>query len=281
MLSCNTIVANSPSVVKSQVQAQGVGLVYKHIFQHRWRGRVMPRDIVVRRPALPCRAKGGGRRGRITRLTPASRRRMLLAARNAGKWRVMLTLTYPGEFPSSGRTVKRHLNAFLVWLRRRGVRRYFWWLEFQERGAPHIHVLLDGPVGKDAVARVWYRVVGSGDERHLKAGTRIEWLRSSDAAIGYVCVYANKVVQKHVPEHFQDVGRFWGCSRFCVDCVLMDVQEVRVLRRYVQHQIRVWYGSRWNARGGFVCWNGPPILQRLRSAKEKNWSTATVGDGGG
>ena len=76
--------------------------------------------------------------------------------------------------------VKKHLNAFLMWLRRRGYV-YFWCLEFQQRGAPHFHLFLGKRTGQAAgdivrlrreIALSWYRIVASGDPRHLRAGVR-------------------------------------------------------------------------------------------------------------
>ncbi len=83
-------------------------------------------------------------------------------------------------------------------------------MEFQKRGALHFHIFLNGEVAKEEVSAAWYRIVGSGDERHLRAGTRVEALREHHAAAAYAAKYASKADQKDVPEEFTDVGRFWG-----------------------------------------------------------------------
>jgi hypothetical protein len=83
-------------------------------------------------------------------------------------------------------------------------------MEFQERGAPHFHVLINQAVSRVWLSQVWYRVVGSGDVRHMVAGTRSEPLRELHAAAAYASKYAAKQGQKDVPEGFTDVGRFWG-----------------------------------------------------------------------
>jgi len=134
---------------------------------------------------------------------------MLFTFRNVVGLRVLLTLTYPGEFPTDGRLVKSHWANMRRWLAHRGVAGA-WFMEFQERGAPHYHVFLTGEVPKEEVAAAWYRIVGSGDERHLRAGTRIEALRELHAAGAYAAKYLKKQEQKEVPECFQNVGRFWG-----------------------------------------------------------------------
>jgi hypothetical protein len=63
------------------------------------------------------------------------------------------------------------------------------------------------------VAATWYRIVDSEDERHLRAGTRIERLQSGRAGtISYASKYAAKAEQKIVPPEYENVGRFWGIS---------------------------------------------------------------------
>lgn len=129
----------------------------------------------------------------------------------------MVTLTYPAVFPEKGRIAKRHLNSFLVWLRRLDlVRGYLWFMEFQNRGAVHFHILvaLGGErIEHKLIARRWFEIVGSGDEKHLKAGTRIERLRSSSGGARYACTYASKQAQKMVPDKMSGFGRFWGHSK--------------------------------------------------------------------
>jgi hypothetical protein len=63
------------------------------------------------------------------------------------------------------------------------------------------------------VAKRWYKIVNSGDEKHLLAGTRVERIRKPDGAARYCLKYAYKCEQKAVPEQYRNVGRFWGCSR--------------------------------------------------------------------
>ncbi|GAG94775.1 unnamed protein product, partial [marine sediment metagenome] len=135
----------------------------------------------------------------------------------------LVTLTYPRVYPCDGKAVKKHLNTFLTWIRKRnkGVS-YLWFLEFQRRGAPHIHMMLSCGLPRKAtekiaayreIAQRWYTIVDSKDIRHLKAGTRTERIRTQDGARHYAVKYASKMAQKNVPPDFQNVGRFWGCSR--------------------------------------------------------------------
>jgi hypothetical protein len=121
----------------------------------------------------------------------------------------MLTLTYPAEFPCDGRLVKRHLTLMRKWLTYREIGA-FWFLEFQRRGAPHFHLFVTGEVDKDELSSAWYKIVGSGDEKHLRAGTNVERIRKPHAIAAYAAKYAAKVEQKSVPEGYEEVGRFWG-----------------------------------------------------------------------
>lgn len=163
-------------------------------------------------------------RGEIAYFSRKSRQRLAFVAANTDVvFKTMITLTYPREYPSDGRSVKRHFNAFLTWLRREcGKPSYLWFLEFQRRGAPHIHLLVDWPLPlrrkpksqfRFRVSATWYRLVASGDPRHLAAGTRSERIRLPDGAARYAVKYAHKMEQKTVPKGYRNIGRFWGCSR--------------------------------------------------------------------
>lgn len=123
----------------------------------------------------------------------------------------MVTLTYPGDWETvapTGRAVKAHVDAF----RHRFTRRYgslsaLWKLEFQARGAPHVHLWMPLPTervvrakGRPAVvvsesgaefrawlSSAWADVVSHPDSeqrrRHELAGTAVdivEGLRARD-----------------------------------------------------------------------------------------------------
>lgn len=118
------------------------------------------------------------------------------------EWLSFSTLTYPAEFPVDGRVCKRHLNLLLTHLRKHypGVK-YVWFLEFQERGAPHFHIFTTCPVpGRTYLSPLWYHIVNSEDKKHLVSGTQVRALKSSSEAIKYATSYANKLKQKTVPE---------------------------------------------------------------------------------
>lgn len=180
-----------------------------------------PAGITVYRNDVVVKVKGGrqlgsgGERGEIERLSEESLRRLAFVASNTDvEFTTMITLTYPGEWESNGRIVKSHLKAFIQFMRRR-IRplSYLWFLEFQERGAPHFHILFVGYLDKTAVSSAWYEIVGSGDEFHLAAGTRVEAVEKQGGARRYAVKYAQKARQKGVPEVYRSVGRFWGHSK--------------------------------------------------------------------
>ncbi len=147
----------------------------------------------------------------------------------------MLTLSYGNIYPSNGYLVKKSLNRFLTFLRTRYSNLgYIWFLEFQARGAPHFHVLLDQdviPGDRDLVASRWliaaieFTMLDREYPPWLIADTALkmfkvhrhpktwEKLRSADGGRGYVTSYASKPNQKEVPKQFGNVGRFWGNSK--------------------------------------------------------------------
>jgi hypothetical protein len=129
----------------------------------------------------------------------------------------MMTLTYPAHFPSDGQLCKRHLRALLQQLRRKKIIDYLWFFEFQRRGAPHIHIMLPVLVRRHSqqlwLSRAWYRIVDSGDRKHLAAGTNWENFRLRDGAKRYALKEMAKMWQKRVPSGFCNVGRFWGHSK--------------------------------------------------------------------
>lgn len=153
----------------------------------------------------------GGRRSEISEFSAASRERMLrslLECEFTYRPKTFITLTYPAQFSNDGRAVKAHLKRFLDRLQRKFPRiRIFWFLEFQERGAPHFHLYCSRLFRKGYIPRLWEwatehdggyvwitKIKGSGIGYALKSARR----------------YSAKNEQKTVPVEFRSVGRFWG-----------------------------------------------------------------------
>ena len=156
----------------------------------------------------------------------------------AGQTPCMMTLTYPGEWETvapSGKAVKDHVRILM----RRWTRKwkqsppYLWKLEFQRRGAPHLHFFLCLPEAAAPgeftqwLSATWADVVAHPDpeqhRRHQLAGTGIDYregIRARDPK--RLAVYftkhggaaGGKEYQHQVPELWQTPatgpGRFWG-----------------------------------------------------------------------
>lgn len=196
----------------------------------------------------------------------------------------MLTLTYPREFPTSGREVKRHLSNFRrAWLDKWGHRcQGVWKLEFQRRGAPHVHLYVSRPAVAwrefaDWASETWYGIVGSGDERHLRAGVGVDRqfcsrAKSAQAIAWYFAKHNAKSSVKHyqneVPPGFGEVGRFWGYwgMRPVLTRVEVSTQQFIEYRRMLVRLRRSKTGSRKAA---------PSRLIGLWALSSDGWTTAS------
>ncbi|MDP7732146.1 hypothetical protein QXM59_28595 [Mycobacterium sp. TY813] len=160
----------------------------------------------------------------------------------SGRVPAMVTLTYPGDWETvapDGASVKRHM---VLW-RKRFQRewgepaRYIWKLEFQRRGAPHIHLWMAPPHGvgrsgrkfRDWHSQEWADIVGHPDAeqgtRHVLAGTAVDILNGLRACDPKrLAIYftkhsspnqeGDKEYQHIVPQAWRapgrGPGRFWG-----------------------------------------------------------------------
>jgi hypothetical protein len=160
----------------------------------------------------------------------------------SGRVPAMVTLTYPGDWESvapDGASVKRHM---VLW-RKRFHRewgepaRYIWKLEFQRRGAPHIHLWMAPPHAvsrrgrkfRDWLSEEWADILAHPDpeqrRRHLLAGAAVDILNGLRACDPKrLAIYftkhsspnsqGDKEYQHIVPEVWRrpgrGPGRFWG-----------------------------------------------------------------------
>lgn len=248
------------------------------------------------------------KRGEVKGFSPKSRWRMMLRMgeidfQKAGL-PTFVTLTYPGEWGSDWKEWKEHLHRWITdclqerWPGAWGV----WRIEFQQRGAPHYHLLVwDGPQieaieavrpnGKMAmvplpgsaanqeiwawVGETWYRKVGSGDERHLQAGTRTEPIAQIEGVFAYCSKYIAKASEGHEPECF---GRVWGV--FGRKYWKSNKQETeldraewlyvrRVMRRYLEHKTGHRYLNRARLQNMSALVN-PAIMDKLKRWIDEN-----------
>lgn len=193
-----------------------------------WSYQVFTKDVYVCRyfPATPPPENTPSPRAAIYEFSDKSRAHLDHVCCNSGHLiRSQLCLTYHNQNPTDGEVCKRHLDKWLKSLRRRlpGVS-YLWVLEFQLRGVPHFHVFLSvepNPELQKKMARSWVRITKTqtDDENagkkqywwHCRPENWIKW--SMDNGVYVMKEYAIKHAQKDVPKEFQNVGRFWGCSR--------------------------------------------------------------------
>ena len=223
--------------------------------------------------------RSGGKRGEIKGFSSASRRRLIRFLFSLEKPpEVMVTLTYPGEWEVDYHKWKRDLDVFFKRVARKFSDYWFVWkLEFQKRGAPHFHLL--GSFGDDVVinqalkewvSRVWYEIVGSGDEKHLKAGTNVEVLDSNKKVRAYVCKYISKEdMPKDENGKEVKVGRWWGKSgnipARCVVSVQLEYDKWVMVRRLVKRWVKA------KARQSLKKWLSLPSWKRGAFRGFKFW----------
>lgn len=188
----------------------------------------------------------------ITGYTAGSRRNLIWTVARV-RWDdipgrlCMVTLTYPAVFPMDGAVVTRHRDAFRhAWERAHGPMRALWVREFQERGAPHIHMYVGVPEDAKLVLRhemrggtwewalgTWTRIAGGGDRRHARYGVNVRpvWYgqggrTNAERIAHYFAKESGKYGQKRPPEGYVNVGRTWGVWR-----LPMTEHEVVLSRR--------------------------------------------------
>lgn len=200
--------------------------------------------IKIKSLAMHASQVGGGVRGKVKAFTSASRKRMLDFLRSLNrdtcKLPLFVTLTYPGQYPEEPQKWKRDLDTFKKALRRRYPAAWGpWKLEPQRRGAPHFHLLVFGVdrIGKAWLSNTWYRIVGSGDERHLRAGTQVAKIASWRGVTSYAAKYMGKELDWLPAEWSEGVGRWWGIHNRKASQAHLVLQQIR-LNLPMMHVIR-------------------------------------------
>ncbi len=212
---------------------------------------------------------GGGGRGSVVGFSSASRRRLMrvIASLERGERPIFVTMTYPDIFPAELDKWKRDIDVFGKRLARRQPQAGFLWrIEFKERKsgtsagmiAPHFHLLVYGAGYRDLLGWVpaaWWKVVGSGDEDHLRVGTRVERIHSWGGVMRYVGKYIAK--EDDYPVDWQ--GRVWGVVGraslpWAVEIIIdlteeQGVKLVRLGRKMIRAKGRTFsYGLTWIVR---------------------------------
>ena len=261
--------------------------------------RAADRAMDRRRKEVDLRAAGmvddDGARGRgdVTYWSAKSRARMCRTLASLdygpivdnGALPAMVTLTYPGDWERvapDGKSVKRNFDTFRKRFERWSGRSaaWVWKLEFQRRGAPHLHFWLAVP-GADVTAfrswlgRAWADIVAHPDpeerRRHALAGTAVDvlsGLRGSDPK--RLAIYftkhnspnslQDKEYQHIVPSSWRQPGRgpgrWWGVYGLRKHVATVEigltayVKARRILRRWSRSTAAYGAGSRFPTATG-------------------------------
>lgn len=186
----------------------------------------------------------GGKRGVITDRSSKSRKKLSFTVANTATPIIgMIVLTWRNA-PVDGKSVKKNLTDFFDALRRQWGKQieWLWWLEFQDRGSPHIHIITSGSIhdeldGRwqerskrgvkttrwiytgqhvDWMAEKWMRIIGMEEDeasRKFNLGGIWERFETPDGAARYCAKDAWKPYQTKVPKEYSDVGAWWHRSR--------------------------------------------------------------------
>lgn len=200
------------------------------------------------------------KRGKVTRFTNASRRRMIdLAARLdvRGTNAKFLTLTFSG-YPTPAQA-KIVFTKFLKRLHRRHSHASaLWRAEMQQRGSPHFHLIVfhmpyvrqailqkmwEGCTGETTPAKYYRRITVLGSKQHILRGRVRRWVKCSRldirklgnhrAVMSYVSKYCAKRPLLDNGSYLTDfemewTGRHWGV--FNRACFPLAPREVAIVR---------------------------------------------------
>jgi len=165
-------------------------------------------------------------RGKVTGFSWRSRSRLnkMIAKLKKTHIPLFVTLTYHERYPTDFIGYKSHLDLFLKRLsyhfKSSGV---IWKLEFQDRGAPHFHLLVFGVDFNelaDFVPSAWQEVVDPGNDLLLRwhrgelgHGNRhcVQEIRSWQGVKSYASKYFSKTIDF---VEGQGTGRCWGSRGF-------------------------------------------------------------------
>lgn len=142
------------------------------------------------------------------------------------KFTALLTLTI-AHLERDGELFKNQLTLMFKYLERKypGIV-IFWWVEFQERGSPHVHLMLSEYVNPQEISDKWAnlwlprlvdcfgaRLGLHARDKMRSAAVNVKGITSSEDLTKYASKlvrYAAKSKQKTVPLAYLHVGRSWG-----------------------------------------------------------------------
>jgi hypothetical protein len=204
-----------------------------------------------------------------------------------------LGLTYHNDWPTDGRTCKKHLNLFLTHLRKRLPElNYLWIMEFQKRNAPHFHLFFSIPRDEktaDLLATIWTNITSPNDPKALAFHKNEKnWIPWQMNKANYLVKYLDKDAQKSIPPTYANFGRFWGNSRnlvqkpISIDLTTLDnlttvdldsgeldggqTKIIRILGRLAEKQTNGYSKFRTRApHGSYTMLNGADAYLRLEN----------------
>jgi len=134
--------------------------------------------------------------------------------------RWFVTLTFHNEIPNSQSTMKKIIDKFNKRLHRVNFfLDYVWKLEYQKRGAPHLHYLLLFPKRlsyksrtqlASIIQRAWIECVGDNDELFKRLSVNIRQVGNNNKTVNYLMKYIDKLDDE---THEHNLGRFWAISK--------------------------------------------------------------------
>ena len=153
------------------------------------------------------------KRGQIREFSRSSRQRLLKQLfKLQHREYLFITLTYQ-EYEKDYTVWKKHLNHFHQSLKYHypefsGV----WKLEFQERNAPHFHIIAhfgneEYENIKSLVKSIWAKVTGQANWVQKKYSTKVQVIKDIKKTQFYLSMYTAK--DEKIPEGWK-IGRLWG-----------------------------------------------------------------------
>jgi len=206
-----------------------------------------------------------GKRGLVTGFSSGSRRRLIRQlARLEIETAKFLCLTYPSSYPDP-QTAKNHLRALFERFRRLAPKSSgIWRMEFQERGAPHFHVLMFNlpwlPFAE--LRQMWCEIIGHDPDEAIFV--RIERVKSKRGVMYYASKYMSKPTDGEKSfalfnyVTYLHAGRVWGVFNRAflplaelLKCALEQVTPVAF--EEIKHFLKkFWSGVDIRAPGGAV-----------------------------
>lgn len=236
--------ADAYEVWRKQAIANAVNVQYVKPHEHGLTYKIAPvyseRELPFKRATLKLEFQGKfvaaavrypsdrkysrAKRGRVTTFTSGSRTRMfdMFHKLDIKTKPIFVTLTYGEDYPNA-QTAKSNLRAFFERIRRATVLLNVsgvWRMEFQERGAPHFHIIFFGLpyIKKEKIQSMWAEITNS-----VQPFTRIESIKKHRGLMFYVSKYVAKLqdggdsgfnsltyLHAYNAKHGEFIGRVWG-----------------------------------------------------------------------